>query len=194
MTVQPTHTRRLTNRLKTSAGHLRGVQRMVESDAYCIDIIKQAQAVQQALDKFNNLILEQHLNEAVTEALRESNQSEREQVIHELLTVFKGAPEQVPDLPAPEHTEQRTSQRLTWLAQTIERIDHIQQMLETDTYPVLIMAEIRTVQRRLDAFQRRVLIDHLNGCVTTAIRSQQPAERERVVSELLQVFTSGHRL
>jgi DNA-binding FrmR family transcriptional regulator len=46
----------------------------------------------------------------------------------------------------------------------------------------------------LDAFQRRVLADHLNGCVTTAIRSQQPAERARVVDELLQVFHTSSTL
>src|SRR6266545_5487526 len=47
----------LLNRLKTVEGHVRGVQRMIEDDAYCIDILKQTQAIQRALEKFNSLIL-----------------------------------------------------------------------------------------------------------------------------------------
>jgi DNA-binding FrmR family transcriptional regulator len=46
----------------------------------------------------------------------------------------------------------------------------------------------------LEAFQNRVLAEHLNGCVTTAIRSQQATERERVVRELLQVFDATSRM
>ena len=41
------------NRLKSIQGHLRGVQRMVEEDQYCIDIIRQTLAVQRAIDKVN---------------------------------------------------------------------------------------------------------------------------------------------
>lgn len=46
----------------------------------------------------------------------------------------------------------------------------------------------------LDTFSARTLEDHFNGCVTTAIRSEQPAERERVIKELLNVFDTAHTL
>ena len=49
-------------RLKIAAGHLGGVIRMVEQDAYCIDVIRQIQAVQAALNKVSAAILENHLN------------------------------------------------------------------------------------------------------------------------------------
>ncbi|MDQ2996641.1 MAG: metal-sensitive transcriptional regulator [Chloroflexota bacterium] len=79
----------LVNRLKSIEGHVRGVQRMVEEDAYCIDILKQTQAIQRALEKFNSIILANHLNGCVTTALRGEQAEERERVVHELLQVFE---------------------------------------------------------------------------------------------------------
>ena len=79
----------LLNRLKTVEGHVRGVQRMVEEDAYCIDILKQTQAIQRALDKVNSLILTDHLNGCVTTAIRGEDPLERERVVTELLQVFE---------------------------------------------------------------------------------------------------------
>jgi DNA-binding FrmR family transcriptional regulator len=78
----------LLNRLKTIEGHVRGVQRMIDADDYCIDILKQTQAIQRALDKFNRLILAGHLNGCVTTAIRGEQPEERERVVQELLQVF----------------------------------------------------------------------------------------------------------
>ena len=83
------HKRDLLNRLKTVEGHVRGVQRMVEEDTYCIDILKQTQAIQRALDKVNSLILTDHLNGCVTTAIRGEDPLERERVVTELLQVFE---------------------------------------------------------------------------------------------------------
>jgi DNA-binding FrmR family transcriptional regulator len=194
MIAQDEQTRQLINRLKTVAGHVRGVQRMVETDAYCIDIIKQTQAVQRALSKFNGLMLTEYLNDEVTTVLKDAPQTERERVVNELLNVFKGGQSNMSELPASPDVAERIPQRMDWLAQIEERVRAVQHLLETDAYPVAIMQQTREVQHMLDAFQSRVLADHLNGCVTTAIRSQQPAERERVVNELLQVFTTSNTL
>jgi DNA-binding FrmR family transcriptional regulator len=79
----------LLNRLKSIEGHVRGVQRMVEDDEYCIDIIKQTMAVQRALEKFNSIVLDRHLEGCVTTAIRNDDPGERERVIHELLQVFE---------------------------------------------------------------------------------------------------------
>lgn len=79
----------LLNRLKSVEGHVRGVQRMIEDDSYCVDIIKQTLAVQRALEKFNSIILERHLQGCVTTAIRSEDAGERERVIHELLQVFE---------------------------------------------------------------------------------------------------------
>jgi CsoR family transcriptional regulator, copper-sensing transcriptional repressor len=78
-------------RLKIIVGHLNGVIRMVEEDAYCIDILRQIQAVQAALNKVSTLILENHLNSCVTTAIRGEDQAERERVLKEITDVFDTA-------------------------------------------------------------------------------------------------------
>jgi len=78
-------------RLKIIEGHMRGVTRMVEEDAYCIDIIRQIQAVQAALNKVSTAILENHLNSCVTTAIRGEDPGERERVLKEITDVFETA-------------------------------------------------------------------------------------------------------
>jgi len=79
----------LRNRALTIQGHMGAVARMIDEDAYCIDIIKQTQAIQKALDKLNALLLERHLDHCVTSAIRGNKPKERERVIKELLDVFE---------------------------------------------------------------------------------------------------------
>ncbi len=186
--------KQILTRLKTIEGHVRGVQRMIETDAYCIDLIKQIQAIQRALDKVNAMILETYLRDEVTNVLRQSEQPRREGIIAEVLTVYHALPGDVIELPTNPPGPERISRRMAWLGQTADQVHAIRQLLETDTYPMTLIHHVQTVQRMLKAFESRVLADHLDGCVTTAIRSDQPAERERVVSELLQVFTTGSKL
>jgi len=76
-------------RLKTIEGHLRGVIRMVEEDAYCIDVIRQIQAVDAALNKVSSKILEDHLNSCVITAIQGSDKKERERVLKEITEVFE---------------------------------------------------------------------------------------------------------
>ncbi len=76
-------------RLKTIEGHLKGILRMVEEDAYCIDIIRQIQAVEGALNKVSAQILEGHLNSCVITAIQGEDQSERERVLKEISEVFE---------------------------------------------------------------------------------------------------------
>ncbi len=77
------------NRLKTAEGHLRGIQRMVEEDAYCIDIIRQIQAVQSALNKVSSILLENHLNTCLITAVRGEDPQERERVLREIVDVYE---------------------------------------------------------------------------------------------------------
>ncbi len=86
--MEPKRKQDVLARLKSVEGHLRGIQRMVEEDVYCVDIIKQTLAVQRAIDKINALILENHLNTCVTTAIRSENTDERERVIGEIVDVF----------------------------------------------------------------------------------------------------------
>jgi len=78
-------------RLKNAEGHLRGVQRMMEEEVYCIDVIRQIQAVQAALRKVTLMILEEHLNSCLITAVRGENVNERERVLKEIADVFETA-------------------------------------------------------------------------------------------------------
>lgn len=75
-------------RLKTIEGHMKGVIRMAEDDTYCIDIIRQIQAVGAALNKVSAQILEGHLNSCVITAVKGEDPLERQRVLKEVLEVF----------------------------------------------------------------------------------------------------------
>ena len=81
----------LLNRARSIEGHMGAVVRMLDQDAYCVDIIKQTQAIQKAIDRLNALLLEKHMNECVTTAIRSNKPQERERVVNELLEVFQTA-------------------------------------------------------------------------------------------------------
>ena len=85
------HHATVSKRLKSIAGHVNGIDRMVTEGAYCIDVIKQIQAVQAALNKVNDLMLEHHLNTCVIEAVRGDSKKERERVLAEIVDVFEMA-------------------------------------------------------------------------------------------------------
>jgi DNA-binding FrmR family transcriptional regulator len=140
------------------------------------------------------LVLEAHLNNDVTAVLRDAQQSERERVVTDLLAVFNRIQGNAPAFPDPVSSTERTAQRLDWLGQVEAYVQDIQGLLSADARPVDVLTAIADVQAMLEAFQNRVLAEHLNGCVTTAIRSQQATERERVVRELLQVFDATSRM
>ena len=76
-------------RLKNIEGHLRGVIRMVEEETYCIDVIRQIQAVEAALSKVSTKILEDHLNSCVITAIQGNDKKERERVLKEITEVFE---------------------------------------------------------------------------------------------------------
>ena len=70
---------------------MRGIIRMTEEDAYCIDLIRQIQAVQAALSKISTAILEDHLNSCVITAIQGDDPDERERVLKEITDVFATA-------------------------------------------------------------------------------------------------------
>jgi DNA-binding FrmR family transcriptional regulator len=76
------------NRLKNAEGHLRGIERMVEEGIYCVDILRQIQAVQASLNKISTMILDNHLNSCVITAVRGDDPAERERVLHEISEIF----------------------------------------------------------------------------------------------------------
>lgn len=77
---------RITHRLKIARGHLDKVIRMVESDEYCIDVMHQMQAVESGLKETGHVLLENHLNGCVADAIK-SGRSKK--AISEIMQVFK---------------------------------------------------------------------------------------------------------
>ena len=70
MAYKPKDTKeRILHRLKIANGHLKKVINMIENDHYCIEVLHQSQAVQQAIKETDNLILENHLKTCVADAI-----------------------------------------------------------------------------------------------------------------------------
>jgi DNA-binding FrmR family transcriptional regulator len=84
-----------------------------------------------------------------------------------------------------------TSDILKRLKSIEGHVGGIARMVEDDQYCVDILNQIVAVQRALDKVNRLVLDRHLHTCATTAIRGDDPDERERVIGEILNVFKSA---
>lgn len=76
----------VTNRLKTARGHLDGIIRMVEADAWCPDIMKQLAAVQGMLEGTSREVFRHHLETHVAQAVRDGRGDE---VLDELMETLK---------------------------------------------------------------------------------------------------------
>ncbi len=86
MAYRPKDTQeRIVHRLKITKGHLEKIIRMVEDDAYCIDILHQMQAVEGALNKAEGVVLENHLKTCTADAIKEGKTDE---AISEIMNVF----------------------------------------------------------------------------------------------------------
>lgn len=77
---------RAIQRLKIAEGQIRGLQKMVEDDTYCIDIITQASAIKEALSGVEDLLLENHLSTHVAEQMKSGKDA---QATEEILKVYK---------------------------------------------------------------------------------------------------------
>jgi len=77
------------NRLNYLIGHLQGNEKMVKEDKYCIDIIRQNQAVLAALNKVNKIILQSHLETCVALAVKSNVKSKKNKVFDEVADIFE---------------------------------------------------------------------------------------------------------
>ena len=76
-------------RLRSIQGHVKGIEKMVQEDQYCVDVMRQVIATQAAMAKLNELILQSHLNTCVIKAVRGDDPRAREQVLEEISDVFE---------------------------------------------------------------------------------------------------------
>src|SRR5438067_13302163 len=82
----PLDKQEILNRLKTVRGHVDGIIRMTEEEAYCVDLMKQVSAAQASLERVNRLILKNHLETCFSEAVEEGR---AQPAIAELLDAVK---------------------------------------------------------------------------------------------------------
>ena len=80
------HEQEINNRLKSVLGHVKKVQTMAEEGAYCIDILNQSKAIQQALRKVDELVLDRHLRSC---AVKHMKQGKTDTAVNEIMSVFK---------------------------------------------------------------------------------------------------------
>ena len=74
-------------RLKKIEGQIRGIQRMVEKERYCIDIVNQVTAAQRALDQVSLKVMQRHIESCVTDAIKSNG---GRPIIGELMdTIYK---------------------------------------------------------------------------------------------------------
>jgi DNA-binding FrmR family transcriptional regulator/copper chaperone CopZ len=79
----------LSLRLASAAGHLKGIERMVQNDAPCLDVLQQIQAVQAALHKASLMMLHSHRRTCLTTAIRDADVNTRERLLQDLTAVFE---------------------------------------------------------------------------------------------------------
>lgn len=72
----------LIKRLKRIEGQVKGIQKMVEDERYCVDILTQISAIRSAINKVGTIILENHMKGCVSESIKEGNS---EEMINELM-------------------------------------------------------------------------------------------------------------
>jgi len=80
--------RDVVSRLRSVSGHIKAVERMVEEDKYCVDVMKQTMAIEKALERIDVLILEDHLATCVADSFR---QGRSERTVKELAEIFSTA-------------------------------------------------------------------------------------------------------
>lgn len=79
----------LLNRLRRIEGQVRGVEKMVENDAYCVDILTQVSAITAALNSFNKVLLANHIRTCVAEDIRDGNDDTIDELVATLQKLMK---------------------------------------------------------------------------------------------------------
>ena len=79
----------LINRLNRIEGQIRGIRKMVEKDAYCIDVLNQVSAANCALNSFTKVLLGNHIKSCVADDIREGNEEKLDELVKTLQKLMK---------------------------------------------------------------------------------------------------------
>lgn len=72
-------------RLNRIEGQVKGIQKMIEDERYCVDILVQISAIRSAINRVGNIILENHIKGCVSNSIKEGETQESEELISELM-------------------------------------------------------------------------------------------------------------
>ncbi|RDY23030.1 transcriptional regulator [Romboutsia maritimum] len=75
----------LNRRLKRIEGQVKGIQKMIDEDRYCVDILVQVSAIRSAINKVGSIILENHIKGCVSESLKHDDEQTSQEMIAELM-------------------------------------------------------------------------------------------------------------
>jgi DNA-binding FrmR family transcriptional regulator len=81
--------KRATHRSKIIEGQFKGLQKMIEDEKYCMDILTQSLAIQKSLASLNKLILENHLRTHVSEMMQSEDEAMHEKALEELVQLYE---------------------------------------------------------------------------------------------------------
>ena len=81
--------KRASHRTKIIEGQIKGLQKMIDNEQYCMDILTQSLAIQKSLASLNKLIVENHLTTHITEMLSSGEEKEQTKAIEELLNLYE---------------------------------------------------------------------------------------------------------
>lgn len=86
--MQDDTTKKAMARLKRIEGQVRGLQKMIDADRYCIDVLTQTAAVVSALHGVEDLIMHRHLNTCLAEAMQSGDSLEKQRKIDEVMDIL----------------------------------------------------------------------------------------------------------
>ena len=81
--------KKLLNRLKRIEGQVRGIQTMIENDAYCNDVLIQSAAVNAAINAFNTVLLSHHIHSCVARDIRQGNDAVIDELVQTVQKLMK---------------------------------------------------------------------------------------------------------
>lgn len=81
--------RRALHRTKIISGQMRGLEKQIADDAYCMDVLTQSLAIQKSLASLNKLILERHLRTHIAYKMTSGDKAQQSKAIEELLNLYE---------------------------------------------------------------------------------------------------------
>jgi CsoR family transcriptional regulator, copper-sensing transcriptional repressor len=81
--------KRAAHRTKIIEGQIKGLQKMIDNEAYCMDILTQSLAIQKSLASLDKLVLENHLRTHIVEMMSSGEDKQQDKALTELLELYK---------------------------------------------------------------------------------------------------------